>query len=180
MGKFNVMVDLETLSARPNAAIVSIGAVEFNYEGFNEDNPFYEEVDLSYYDETRYFDKNTETIKWWMKQSEEVRESLNGTMHLKSVLQMFSQWVKTNANGRSVRVWGNSSSFDNVILRIAYEHFGMTPPWKWWGDRCYRTVQNMFVQPYEHLGTSHNALDDAASQAAHLVKLCKKYGLKLN
>lgn len=69
-------------------------------------------------------------------------------------------------------VWGNGASFDNVILRGAYARNSTPAPWAWWNDRCYRTIKALHREvPMERLGTHHNALDDAISQALHLIRM---------
>jgi hypothetical protein len=68
-----------------------------------------------------------------------------------------------------MRLWGNGASFDNAILAHAYARCGATPPWKFWNDRCYRTVAALTATPRQQGGTHHNALDDARSQAEHLI-----------
>ena len=66
-----VVVDLETLSTRPNSCIVSIGAVAFNLQEAILDE-FFINVDAS---DCRshglHIDRNT--IEWWKKQSKEAR-----------------------------------------------------------------------------------------------------------
>ena len=72
-------------------------------------------------------------------------------------------------------VWGNGATFDNVILSNAYKAAGMEQPWKFWDDRCYRTVKGLLPDiKIERLGTHHNAVYDAMSQARHLQFLFKK------
>ena len=61
---------------------------------------------------------------------------------------------------------------DNVILRSAYQRRRIEPPWLWWNDRCYRTVKALHRDvPFERLGTHHKAIDDAISQAQHLIRM---------
>ena len=72
----NVMVDLETLSTKNNATILTIGAIKFNLKdapGEGEQNTFYMRVNLDSCKELGLdIDKNTE--KWWNEQSPEARE----------------------------------------------------------------------------------------------------------
>jgi hypothetical protein len=71
-------------------------------------------------------------------------------------------------------VWGNGASFDCVILGNAYRAVGDEPPWKYFNERCYRTAKAMLpAVPFERIGTHHHALDDAASQAQHLIKMLR-------
>ncbi|MEM8467778.1 3'-5' exonuclease, partial [Morganella morganii] len=80
--------------------------------------------------------------------------------------------------GEQVQVWGNGSSFDNVILRSAYENCGITPFWKHWNDRDVRTIvelgRNAGIDPkkdFPFVGEAHNALDDALHQVNYVVAI---------
>lgn len=50
-------------------------------------------------------------------------------------------------------------------------------PWKFWNDRCYRTVSAGFPRR-QQTGTHHNALDDAISQTKHLLAYLPAGALK--
>jgi hypothetical protein len=66
----HVMVDLETLSTKSNAAILAIGAVKFTPEKGVYDN-YYQVVTTP--PETEGFHISTETLEWWTKQSAEAQ-----------------------------------------------------------------------------------------------------------
>lgn len=171
----HVMVDLETLSTKPNALIVSIGAVSFNSDGIGQ--KFYVPIDMGSYGnrfELGAFDIDPNTVAWWMGQTEEGREVFKDTcaMDLARALREFSDWIdKEVCDTQDVKVWGNGASFDNVILKNAYNRCAIKEPWRHWNDRCYRTVKNMCSLKMKRHGTYHNALDDAISQAQHLVSI---------
>jgi exodeoxyribonuclease VIII len=97
-----------------------------------------------------------------------------------SALTAFDGWIEnvTGSNSKILKgVWGNGASFDNTILTETYKRLGRTPPWPFWKDRCYRTVKSMFPNvPMERSGTHHNAMDDALTQAQHLIEINKVYG----
>ena len=171
----DVMVDLETLGTGPSAAIIAVGAVVFDPETGELGETFYHVVDLaSSMGEGGVVD--AATILWWLGQSDEARKALtepSGTLPIEDVLLDFDDYIQTFADGADkVRVWGNGVSFDNVILSTAYARLHMPQPWKFWNDRCYRTVKAMFPHiKMERTGTHHNALDDAISQAKHLISM---------
>ena len=163
----NVMVDLETMSTRSNAAICSIGAVKF--EGTKILDTFYCTVDLKTCKEAG-FHISKETVKWWSEQNKDaLRELTRNNIPLNQALDEFEEWF----GPKSLCVWGNGAVFDNTILANAYFLTGREPPWKCWDDRCYRTVKALFnwvvADPRE--GTYHNALDDAMHQTKHLIKI---------
>lgn len=168
----HVMIDLETLSAANDAAIVSIGAVGFTRErGIHSD--FYQVIARK--SAEQYGSVNADTLAWWAKQSPEAQRVLTeGTRLLPDVLRDFAEWFNGVAewfNGVAGRfVWGNGATFDNVILRNAYAKTGIPCPWHFRGDRCYRTAAAIFAAPrLPREGVAHNALDDARHQARVLL-----------
>lgn len=166
----NVMLDLETMSTGSDAAIVAIGAVEFVPEDNILLRRFYATVDLeSAMKEGGEVDGAT--VMWWLRQSEEARNALSvGTMHVRDALSAFACWVDSNS-----LVWGNGAGFDNVVLGNAFRRVGWTVPWNYKNNRCYRTMKVMRPDiVLEQIGTKHNALGDAESQAVHLMNILSK------
>jgi exodeoxyribonuclease VIII len=162
------MVDLETWSTANHATIISIGAVKF--VGDSIVDRFHVGIDPRSCTEYN-FHIDPDTILWWMDESRNAaREewlSLN-KVDIFSALDGFSQWFGTEM----LPVWGNGATFDNVILRSAYKIVNLQCPWPFWMDRCYRTMKASHpILPDPRTGTHHNALDDAAYQAAHLIKI---------
>jgi len=166
----DVMIDLEPMGNGPQAAIVAIGAVGFDVIGGKLGESFYEVTDLSSSVDSG-LEMDASTVIWWMKQGNEAREAIcKGGEPLMIALLNITDWMRQF--GEDVRVWGNGASFDNVILASAFRKSRLPVPWKFWNDRCYRTVKAMYpCIKMERVGTHHNALDDAKSQALHLMKM---------
>jgi exodeoxyribonuclease VIII len=162
------MVDLETMGKGSTAAIIAIGAVKFNGKGLGEE--FYAIVDLESSVKNGMVIE-PDTVMWWMKQSDAARgEFAKGTESLFTALQGFSKFV---GDHKTAKVWGNGASFDNVILDNAYQLNNLDTPWRFYNNMCYRTIKNLLGQSIEieRTGEHHNALDDAKSQAEHLVRM---------
>jgi hypothetical protein len=162
-----VMLDLETMSVRSNAAIASIGAVKFEL-GTGIVDQFYRTVDLRTCKAVGLH-VDPETIAWWNQQNKEARQALlKDNVSLVQALEDFTTWF-----GRSsLPTWGNGAGFDNVIMENAYASCNMKRPWRPWEDRCYRTIKNIIQVPAdERQGVYHNALDDALHQTRHLLKI---------
>lgn len=169
----DVMLDLETMGTGPQAAIVAIGAVEFDREAGLLGERFYTTVDLvSACAVGGQIDPAT--VIWWMRQSEEARAAIDvaGT-NIAPALASFSGWLRARDDLSKVRIWGNGANFDNVILASAYRAIGVTVPWKFWNDRCYRTWKSEHADcaAPPRKGTHHNALDDAVFQAEHMISV---------
>jgi len=170
----NIMLDLETMGKGPDAAIVAIGAVEFDLENGELGREFYRRVCMeSAVADGGVIDPNV--VIWWMRQSDEARAEISGDAPVISdVLIEFRAWL--DSIGQNLYIWGNGSDFDNVILRQAYRRANMDVPWAYWNNRCYRTavspmLSSIKINTAETLGTKHNALDDAKKQAQHLIKV---------
>lgn len=167
------MLDLETMGNGSNATIIAIGAVFFDSE--NVTREFYVNVDrLSC--EDRGMISDASTIKWWSEQSDDAKSALlDNQEDIVDALKMFELWLcGLPCKLSDIEMWGNGAMFDNTILGNAYKTCGMSIPWKFWNDRCYRTVKNMYPNvKLERVGTHHNAVDDAKSQANHLISILK-------
>lgn len=167
----HIMVDLETLGTRAGSVILSIGAVEFDQRSKELGCTFYRSIqpeDCKAHGLT----VDQSTLDWWEKKSPEARAVLTDpdAVPLSDALDAFVQfWVQTDA----VFVWGNGADFDNVLLAHAFHAVDRPIPWKFWDNRCYRTLKN--VRPHIKMGprqgTFHNALDDAITQATHCIDL---------
>jgi len=153
-----VMLDLETLGPRSGSVITSIGAVKFDLDGTGA--AFHRTIDIVD-SQSHGLEIDADTLQWWLEQSDEARKELQGERPLKDVLGQFSSFVK-----RVDEIWANAPTFDCVILRGAYEAIDRDPPWSFRDERCFRTLRHLpqFIGT-DHVGTEHNARDDALSQA---------------
>jgi exodeoxyribonuclease VIII len=171
------MLDLEAMGIGSNAAITAIGAVAFSNNKIESE--FYESIHL----ETSMsvgLTVEAQTIEWWMKQDENARKHLydSNKVHLPVALVKFSEWINTFQT--DAKVWGNGAAFDNVVLRNAYTACRIEAPWKFWNDRCYRTMKSLYEDvTMRRVGTYHNALDDAKSQALHLQEILREDEIEL-
>lgn len=167
-----VMLDLETMGNGNRAAIIAIGAVSFTRDGVQE--RFYQQVRLDS-SLAAGLEMDASTVLWWLQQSPEARAAFKNNESaatLGDALDAFSAWYLTYGGDE---VWGNGAAFDNTILSAAYRLTGRDQPWKFWNDRCYRTVKSMNPQvKLGRVGTHHNAVDDAQSQAEHLIAIMNK------
>lgn len=163
----NIMLDLETMGNGSNAAIIAIGAVRFDADVTDK---FYETIKLDS-SVAHGLEIDPATVMWWMKQSDEARSQFERLSdHLPTVLMQFTAWI-----GSKAIVWGNGSDFDNVILANAYKKCGIDVPWKFYNNRCYRTIKNLNRDiKMDRIGTHHNAVDDAESQARHLMRILSR------
>lgn len=185
-----IMLDLETLSARPDAAIIAIGAVHFDVDGVSGD-PFYCLVKPE--SAAQYGRIDASTFVWWTQQSEEARAVFSANAQIEAVdlelaLVRFVDYVHRWKAKDKTEMWGNGADFDNVILGHAFDTAGVVgncghrKPWSFTRNRCYRTLKSLFHQNQidqwadKHRGeyVKHNAMDDAVFQAKMAVEMLQR------
>lgn len=170
-----VMLDIETLSTRANAAILSIGAIRFSRDGplkrLSELETFSVKIDV----ETckaigLHVDPKTE--EWWGTQDEKIREeAFGGKVPIKEALTTFKRWFE--GNGRTPKcdiVWANGDDFDCTIMTEAYHACGIPVPWKFWNTRDCRTAYDLggvSLSDYKG-GKQHSAVYDCYYQIVAL------------
>lgn len=140
----HVMIDLETMGAHPNAAIVSIAAVEFDISSGQFGRKFYEKVELqTCLDLGMTVDGST--IMWWLAQDEAARRELqSGQRNINWVLFKLTHWLAACMPG--FEIWGNGISFDLAILSNAYRAVGQSRPWSHRVERDVRTMVMLFPE----------------------------------
>lgn len=172
----NLMIDLETMGNKPSAPIVAIGAVFFEPATGDIGPSFYSAVSLES-EVALGAISDAGTILWWLNQSSEARAAITGeSMPICDALSELSTFAALNSSfPKNLCVWGNGASFDNVILRAAYERCQMPPCWSWFNDLDVRTIVKLgravgfdpkLDMPFD--GERHNALADAIHQAKYV------------
>lgn len=166
------MIDIETLSTRPNAHILSVGAVAFDLEKGIQTVVHYA---LSGAQGGRHVDP--ETVAWWAMQGEEARKAAFGEgvvrISLLRLCELFDYFF--NYSQSVDGVWSRSPDFDLTILRDAYRQVNCEPQWSFREQRDCRTLE--FVA--KSLGwvqsrpksekQAHNAAYDATEQALDVI-----------
>lgn len=170
------MIDLETLGTRPGSVIWSIGAVKFDPLADDLIDTFY--VVLNVKDaQARGLTIDVDAMLWWMDPSRNVARSrlmAAPAVDVWEALDGFAQWFGPD----SLPTWSYGATSDIVLLRAAFEKVGLECPWRYWHDRCYRTVNALAGMPLaDRTPTHHDTLSDAITQARHLQAICRSAGL---
>ncbi|HEC2095406.1 TPA: 3'-5' exoribonuclease [Klebsiella oxytoca] len=173
----HLMIDLKTMGNKPNAPIVSIGAVFFEPSTGELGEEFYRVVSLKSSMEAGSI-PDPDTIMWWMQQSEEARSAIsdkNAAMAISTALIQLVEFIRGNSEPGRVQVWGNGATFDNVIMRASYDRVDIPCPWHFANDRDVRTIVELGraigINPRRDIpfeGDMHNALADAKHQAKYV------------
>lgn len=173
----HLMIDLETMGNNPDAPIIAIGAVFFNPLTAVTGAEYYASVSLS--SEMELGAKpDAGTIIWWMKQSQAARAAVcdNKSVSISLALLELNKFIAKNSpNSRHMKVWGNGSSFDNVILRQSFKRTNLEFPSPFWNDSDVRTIvmlgREIGFEPKRDMtleGVAHNALADARHQVKYV------------
>jgi exodeoxyribonuclease VIII len=195
----DVMLDLETLGTAPGSVIVSIGACAFAPGMEEKEWRRFETAPISVAScQAVGLTVDKATVEWWKGQDAEARAVVVAAeaggaacCHIVGALQGFAFWLRelpqaagldahspqAGLCGRppGLRIWGNGSDFDNVLLGVAYAKAAVPLPWRYSRNRCFRTMKNEFgsVLEPEFQGTKHAALADAIHQARWLQSIWK-------
>ena len=168
------MIDLETLDTRPEAVVLTVGAIKFN--PFTREDPhseMYYRLDA----DTQAMAGRTvddRTVEWWGKQPQEVWQEALGDdnrTYVADFIRDLQKWLV----GVEV-VWAQGYGFDMTILENLLRMFGHNVPWNFWNIRDSRTLFQLMPQdPRKAMNfTAHNALEDCRAQA-QCVQTCYEY-----
>jgi hypothetical protein len=166
-------IDLETLDVKPQATVLTLGAVKFN--PLTDAEPHSElYLKILVDDQDRLGRTSSDsTIEWWAKQDPVVMEEAfdqTGAVTVEEALRQVSKW--------SVGVdefWGQGYGFDFTMLEDMYRSIGKPIPWNFWQVMDSRTItRRMPRDPRKDMQTDlHNALADAYFQAKSIQVIFK-------
>lgn len=178
-----LMIDLETLSLEPNAAIIQIGAVFFDprQELYPIGPGFSIRIQASQYAhdprKAKDYHVSGDTAEWWMKQDEHLRNRVfAGTNSLEHALATFSSWLSQHNTGTplsELKVWANDPDFDCVILKHAMQYEGEGWPFGYNKLRAMRTrmdgIPEKILEGIAPNDAKHDAYFDAIHQAKKVI-----------
>lgn len=175
----HVMLDIETLGNKTNSVILSVGACYFDPSTSEIGKTLSLHIDVESC-VAAGMSMDSSTILWWLNQDKDAQQKIiDGqyeSMSIGGALLKLSSFICSKA-----QVWGNGATFDNAIVKNAYEKMNMLAPWKFWNDRDVRTIVELGYQvgfnpkrdmPFK--GTRHDALDDAIHQAKYVSAIWQK------
>jgi hypothetical protein len=160
------MVDIETFGTRPGSAILSIGAVAFDAETGEFGEDFYIAIEPKS-NEAVGLTVDVSTIEWWMAQSDDARSAaFAGVVTVDVALSLLATSFR---RCEPTRLWAKPPSFDLVLLEAAFRAVDQEIPWSFRINRDCRTLFDLTGAVQPGIGTAHNALDDAKSQALGVI-----------
>ena len=171
------MLDLETLGTQSGCVILTLGAVKFDkFELDSFGDGLYLRIDV---DEqiAKGREVQEDTLQWWMRQVEDVREEALGEHDRVSVTEMYKQLNKFLVGVDDI--WAQGPVFDIAILENIYRQYGWPTPWQFWQIRDSRTLFGVHGDPrVKGKAGLHNALEDCISQAQGVQQIYHQVGIK--
>jgi len=159
----HMMIDIETLSTRNDATVLSIGAVAFSPRNgkihdqkmwlFNHDN------------QGRHIEAST--VKWWLSQPEACKHWASPPRppcpDNAQTLREINRWVRKITSGSDVtHWWAKGPHFDYVILGSLYDQYEVQRPWDFWKLRDVRGLEDWVGRTKAAM--AHDPLSDCLAQ----------------
>ena len=171
-----IMLDIETLSFKPESVILTLGAVKFNpfvvddiRDGLYLRLDVDEQVALG-----REIDEST--VEWWGKQLPEIRDEALTDEGRISLAEFHSQLNKFLVGVDEI--WCQGPVFDIGILEHFYRQNGWPRAWHYWQVRDSRTLFGVHGDPRDRNSAGlHNAFEDCLSQAKAVQKVYQRLNL---
>lgn len=179
----HLMLDIETLGTDSRAVVLSLGSTVIGPGYPSYYMTFANAHDMSVVDQQIEVYARTmtgSTIAWWINQTS--KEAKDAVFHSAEVrhkplyegMLEWLEWVNNQLEARNetfndLVIWGNSAAFDCSITKSLLEDIGIEAPWKFWNEKCYRTLKGFFSgieRPRPEV--PHHAMHDALAQAKHL------------
>jgi hypothetical protein len=158
-------IDLETIDVRPQATVLSLGAVKFN--PFTDEEPHSElYLKISIDDQDRLGRTTSDsTLEWWSKQDPQIMEEAFDQSAAVTVEDALAQISKFAVSVDTF--WGQGYGFDYTMLEDMYRSIGRPIPWNFWQILDSRTLFRVCKQdPRKQIQNDlHNALADAYYQS---------------
>lgn len=171
--ELHLMIDIETLGRRNDAAITEIGVVAFHTETGVEIASEHIRIAPEHWN-THHRTFTGQTLIWWMTTNQQnIIKLEDGTLDYKQALDKLTSFILEYISPES-RVWAKGP-MDLSVLKSLYEEFGETTPWEFWQPRDMRTLTDL--PGWEKTSTNnntHNALEDARMQTKELIKNIEK------
>lgn len=167
----DVMIDFETLDTCPSAAVVQIGAVEFDRLTGELGREFKVNVDAQSAVNSGAT-LNASTIEFWLKQNDAARNSILAEPRV-PIYEAFDSFNKFLSGSKFI--WSHAT-FDFPILCETLKRLHIKPNFSYRSARDIRTLVDLSGggTTVVREGTHHDGLDDAKFQAKYCCEMMKR------
>ena len=170
-------IDLETLSTKPEAVLLTIGAIKF--DPFTNDPPYKEFYYRANVDEQTAMGRHVEdgTLQWWSRQAPEIVEEALSDENRHSVKDILTKLNKCLVGVD--KIWCQGPVFDIAILENLYRQLGLHYNWAFYNIRDSRTLFSLMPRdPRKDISfAAHNALEDCRIQSICVQKSLRNLGI---
>ena len=170
-------IDLETLSTKPDAVLLTIGAIKF--DPFTTDPPYSEFYYRANVDEQTAMGRHVEegTLEWWARQPDEIVTEALSDDDRHSVTKILKELNKYLVGVD--KIWCQGPVFDIAILENLYRQLGLHWNWAFYNIRDSRTLFSLMPRdPRKDISFSaHNALEDCRIQSICVQKSLRNLGV---
>lgn len=157
-----IMIDIETLGRKNDAAIREVGLI-----AFWEDGSIIDTLQLSVSPEVWNTCNRTfsgETILW-LNTADSIASEFNCNSY-KELVERINKFFHVHKESET-RVWAKGH-MDLEVLKDLYETLEEQVPWEFWQPRDLRTIQDLPVPRLNCTNKNHRAFEDALSQVKEL------------
>lgn len=176
----HVMIDMETLSTEPDAAIVEISLAQFNPRSGKIFKELKVKFDIDDVLKSGYDVSKSTLIDFWLNQPEEVRKDvLIDNNNRRSLLNGWSEVCHFIESIDNPFVWGKGPTFD--IAKAAYaikQEVSTTLPWKYYNERCVRSILAIdpkLAKSVVFEGAKHESMNDVKHQIKQVSIVINKH-----
>lgn len=167
----SLILDIETLSRRPNAIVTQIAALSIakSETGYIEhDSILIEPCIATQLGDGRLFEKDT--LNFHAKNNT-LPESFTGTSPLVSCMSL-GMFISKH-QPRTVWIWGKD--FDRPILENLFAQHRLPLPWEYWRTACARDAWKLaYGDEHKPAKRNHKAIDDCRDTARDLYAALKE------
>lgn len=184
----NVVLDLETLGTEPGCKIIQIGAVSFQVKP--EDKSLlvldtFNALIKRHSEKQSLFQEEADALAFWARQPASAQEVIStGNEDITEAIERFTIWLAAQRNHnpqKHLNLWGNSPSFDCVLLKHVITKLGYAVPWQFYEEFDIRTIYNLYKQiknedPKAKIKRqhAHDAVGDCIFQIQYLLPCIEK------
>lgn len=168
----HIMIDIETLSNKPNAAVLAYSALPFSFTENPEESRGMLQNRITYAIQLseqadRHID--AKTLQWWIDQPDTFMEVCHDSVHPQDALRGLREFIQQQCKKHvihtsEVKIWAKSPSFDLVILKSLAEEHHIKMPWHYRNERDVRTLFAMANYTPEINEASHYPWQDCVQQ----------------
>lgn len=178
-----VMIDLETLSTFPNAAVIAVAVAVYD-----DATPKAVSARGWFIDRDLVIGhEDPSTKEWWESQAAETKRVVfGGNQSPKEAMQEMNSFIAANCAGVKddhVRLYADPGMFDFPILRHQLQQLGLNPAWNWRNERCMRTMKKELADntgiTIEDVSPEipHHPVHDCLAQIRELQDLVEIYSM---